>query len=63
MIAPEEHKAYDRVCDLIRAGQINPAILRSHVWDGLDRLPEALKAQAAGKVVKGFVRISLAVRS
>jgi threonine dehydrogenase-like Zn-dependent dehydrogenase len=57
IVAPEEHKAYDWVCGLIRSGRIDTSLFRSHTWQGLEELPRALREQSSGEVIKGFVRI------
>ncbi|MAE67331.1 MAG: sorbitol dehydrogenase [Phycisphaeraceae bacterium] len=57
LVCPEEHRSYARVCSLLMSGAIDATLFRTHVWDGLDQLPTALEQQAAGAVVKGFVRI------
>lgn len=58
VVGPEEFKAYDWVCGLIQSGRIDTSLFRSHVWEGLEQLPRALEDQAAGKVIKGMVRIA-----
>ena len=57
LVSPEEYKAYPWVCGLIQSGRIDTLLFRSHVWEGLEQLPQALEEQASGKVIKGFVRI------
>jgi threonine dehydrogenase-like Zn-dependent dehydrogenase len=57
LVSPEEYRAYDWVCGLIQTGRIDTSLFRSHVWEGLEALPQALEEQASGKVIKGFVRI------
>ena len=56
-VRPEEHKAYDWVCGLIQSGRIDTSLFRTHTWEGLESLPSALEEQAAGGVIKGFVKI------
>ena len=58
LVHAEEHVALDWVCRAIREKKINTELFRSHVWDGLESLPEALRLQEEGKVIKGFVKIS-----
>lgn len=57
LIGPEEYRAYGWVCRLIREGKIDTSLFRSHVWEGLDKVSDALAAQSNGEVVKSFVRI------
>ena len=58
LICPAEQRAYPWVCRQLQSGVIDPMLFRTHVWDGLDKINEAVEAQTAGRVVKGFVRIA-----
>jgi len=58
LMHPAENTALDWVCRIIRQKRIDTQLLHSHVWEGLDCLPEAIQAQENGEVIKGLVRIS-----
>jgi threonine dehydrogenase-like Zn-dependent dehydrogenase len=57
LINAEEHLAYAHVCDLLARKAIDPTLLRSHVWHGLQSVSGAVDAVARGEVTKGIVAL------
>jgi len=58
LVHPEEHLAYEWVCSMIQRKLIDCKLFHSHVWDGLESLPQVLQAQQDGQALKSLVRIS-----
>ncbi|MDR1281520.1 MAG: zinc-binding dehydrogenase [Opitutaceae bacterium] len=49
---------FDEACRRMADRRLDADAVRTHVWHGLESLPEALADQIAGKVLKGLVRIA-----
>lgn len=64
-LSPEDGLFFDKTCQRILAGQIDPDLIHTNTWTGLYSLPHALEQQAAGDVLKGIVLIdpSIGLRS
>ena len=56
-ICPQEHLAYAWACHAIQNHTIDPALLCTHVFDGLEHINELLQLQEQGQVVMGFIRM------
>jgi len=50
---------FPEACRQLRDGTLKSSLVLSHMWKGLDALPQALAEQAAGEVLKGMVRIGI----
>ena len=50
---------YAEACRRMVAGTLKADLLRTHVWQGLEALPLALKEQAGGQVLKGITKITI----
>lgn len=57
-LAPNDDAYFTEACQRLLSGELNAEALRSHCWDGLEALPDALAEQAEGKVLKGYVKIA-----
>ncbi|MDP0496767.1 MAG: zinc-binding dehydrogenase [Verrucomicrobiota bacterium JB024] len=57
-LSPTDDSFMLEACQRILDGRLDAAAVRTHIWDGLESLNQALKEQAAGEVLKGMVRIS-----
>jgi len=56
-LAPNDDEYFPEACRRMLSGELDAAALRSHEWDGLESLPQAIEEQAAGEVLKGYVKI------
>jgi len=54
---PPDDTFFPEACRRIGDGTIKASLLRSHVWNGLESLPQALQEQSAGEVLKGLITI------
>ena len=58
-LSPEDDLFFPEAC-WMETGMIDSSLIRTHAWPGLEALPEALRQQAAGEVLKGIVKIQRA---
>ena len=56
-LAPRDDLFFEETCRRLAAGQLRTEYLRTHVWNDLESISEALEEQRAGNVLKGLVRI------
>ena len=54
---PADDTFFPEACRRMMAGKLKAKDLLTHVWHGLESIHAALEEQAAGKVLKGLVRI------
>ena len=54
---PTDDLYFAETCRLIAGGHLNTKTIRSHIWNGLESINQALADQRAGCVLKGLVRI------
>lgn len=57
-LAPDDDRFFPETCRRMVSGTLDAAAIRTHVWTGLESLPQALREQADGNVLKGLVRIT-----
>ena len=57
-VSPQDDVYFPQATRRMIAGELNASRLLSHQWAGLESVAEALRAQAAGEVLKGLVYIN-----
>lgn len=55
--APNDDVFLARTCAMIQSGAIRTEWIQTHRWQGLEQLPQALREQAAGEVLKGVLHL------